>query len=100
MLSLVLQRRKFGKMIKSYIKLKLPDGSEHFLRELFEGRPAELLSAFRANQWTIPAVCYFSLFFFNHLFISSCRILTKQNSEFCILMFQSLNSDQNSVVVI
>lgn len=58
MLSLTLQCRKLGRKIKSDMKLKLRDGSEKLLRELFEGKPADLLSAFRATQWTIPAVSY------------------------------------------
>ncbi len=59
MLSLVVQRRKLGEQIESDIKLKLPNGSELFLRQLFQGKPADLLSAFRASQWTIPAVSLF-----------------------------------------
>ncbi len=59
MLSLVVQRHRLGEKIESNIKLKLPDGSKKLLRELFQGKPADLLAAFRASQWTIPAVSLF-----------------------------------------
>jgi hypothetical protein len=66
MLSLVIQRRKLGEQIQSDIKLKLPDGSKKLLRELFEGKPDDLLSAFRASQWTIPGVSFF--YFYREVF--------------------------------
>ena len=56
MLSLVLHRRKFARKITSDVKLKVSDGAEKSLRELFNDKPGELLSAFRMSQWTIPAV--------------------------------------------
>jgi hypothetical protein len=63
MLSLIIQRRKLGQQIQSDIKLKLPDQSEKLLTELFKGKPDDLLSAFRASRWTIPAVKKIFLFF-------------------------------------
>ena len=56
MLSLVLHRRKLGRKITSDVKLKVSDGSEKLLRELFNDKPGDLLAAFRVSQWTIPAV--------------------------------------------
>ena len=56
MLSLIIQRRKLGRNIAADVKLKLPDGTEQTLRELFDGKPADLLAAFRASKWTIAAV--------------------------------------------
>ena len=56
MLALMIQRLKLGQNLQSDLLMKLPDGSQKSLRELFRGRPADLLAAFRASQWTIPAV--------------------------------------------
>lgn len=47
MLSLILQCRKLGEQIQSDIKLKLPDGTQKRLREFFQEKPIDLLSAFR-----------------------------------------------------
>jgi hypothetical protein len=67
MLSLVLQRRKLGEKIKDDVTLKSPDGTTHLLRDLFTGKPADLLAAFRASKWTMPFVSQFS-FSRNHYF--------------------------------
>jgi hypothetical protein len=75
MLSLVIQRRKFGEKIQSDIKLKLPDGSEKTLRELFQGKPTDLLAAFRENQWTIINVSY----------IKNKQYFLTLNEELCLL---------------
>jgi hypothetical protein len=56
MLALTVQRLKLGQNLQSDLSMQLPDGSHKSLRELFRGRPADLLAAFRASQWTIPAV--------------------------------------------
>lgn len=56
MISLVLKRRNLAENIQSYMKLKLPDGSEKRLIDLFQGQPEQLLAAFRASKWTIPHV--------------------------------------------
>ncbi|CAF3326590.1 unnamed protein product [Rotaria sp. Silwood2] len=71
MLSLILQRRKFSNKIIKDLILQLPDGSSHSLRQLIEGKPSELLAAFRASQWTIP--------FDGHK-------LTEENVDTCPLM--------------
>lgn len=55
MLSLVVKRSKLGQAIQTDEKLKQPDGTEKTLRDLFRSRPADLLAAFRASQWTTPA---------------------------------------------
>lgn len=56
MLSLVLERWKLGQeLAPSNIQMKLPNGSTKPLRNLFHSRPTDLLAAFRASQWTIPA---------------------------------------------
>jgi hypothetical protein len=56
MISLILKRRKLAQSIQSDIKLKLPDGTQKFLRDLFQGKPNDLLASFRASKWTIPHV--------------------------------------------
>ena len=58
MLSLVVKRSKLGQNIQTNEKLKQPDGTEKTIRDLFRSRPADLLAAFRASQWTIPAVSH------------------------------------------
>ena len=91
MLSLIIHRRKFGRNINAEIKLKLPDGTEQILRDLFNGKPADLLAAFRASQWTIPAVRKketkrFSKFFLLHFFFQDGSKLTEENVQTTRLM--------------
>ncbi|CAF3349671.1 unnamed protein product [Rotaria sp. Silwood1] len=71
MLSIVVKRRQLSEQIQSDITLKLPDGSEKLLRDLFQGKPNDLLSAFRASRWTIP---------------ENGEPLTEENVETCALM--------------
>jgi hypothetical protein len=59
MISLIVQRKKLGQQIESDIQLKLPDQSKKLLRDLFKGKTEELLSAFRASQWTMPQVYFY-----------------------------------------
>ena len=56
MISLILKRRKLAEEIPSDINLKLPDGTQKSLKDLFHGKPNDLLAAFRASKWTIPQV--------------------------------------------
>ncbi|CAF0896752.1 unnamed protein product [Adineta steineri] len=53
-LSLLVKRRKLAKHLSTNVKLQLPDGSEEYLKDLFEKDPSELLSAFRVSKWNIP----------------------------------------------
>ncbi|CAF1347298.1 unnamed protein product [Rotaria sordida] len=71
MISVVVQRRRLSEQIESDIKLKLPDQSERLLRELLQGKPNDLLWAFRATQWTIP---------------DNGEALTEENVDTCPLM--------------
>lgn len=57
-ISILLQRRKLAEEIPLDITLKLPDGSNKSLKDLFQGQPQEFLSALRASKWTIPQVIY------------------------------------------
>jgi hypothetical protein len=63
MISLILKRRTLAQLIECDIKLKLPNGKDKFLKDLFQGKPNDLLSAFRASKWTIPHVHFIYLFF-------------------------------------
>ena len=56
MISIILKRRNLSEQIPSDINLKLPDGTQKPLKDLFQGKPNELLAAFRASKWTIPQV--------------------------------------------
>ncbi len=69
MISLILKRRKLSRQIQSDIKLKLPNGSSQFLKDLFQEKPNDLLAAFRASKWTIPYVDLFTFLFLFFYFL-------------------------------